>query len=124
MTAPIETLIAGQWRHASGPEYTTEYPHDGSTVASLHAATAADVDEAVQAAEVARHRSNWAGLKRHERAGILHRIATASVNAAKSLPNCSAWTMASPSRKPALWLPARRVRFSFLPRPAKPGKTR
>ena len=76
MTAPIETLIAGQWRHASGPEYTTEYPHDGSTVASLHAATAADVDEAVQAAEVARHRSNWAGLKRHERAGILHRIAT------------------------------------------------
>ena len=76
MTAPIETLIAGQWRHASGPKYTTEYPHDGSTVASLHAATAADVDEAVQAAEVARHRSNWAGLKRHERAGILHRIAT------------------------------------------------
>ena len=75
MTAPIPTLIAGQWRHASGPEYATEYPHDGSTVASLHAATAADVDEAVQAAEVARHRPNWAGLKRHERAGILHRIA-------------------------------------------------
>lgn len=75
MTEPIQTLIAGQWRHASGPEYTTEYPHDGSTVASLHAATVADVDEAVQAAEVARHRPNWAGLKRHERAGILHRIA-------------------------------------------------
>lgn len=75
MTEPIQTLIAGQWRHASGPQYTTEYPHDGSTVASLHAATAADVDEAVQAAEVARHRPSWAGLKRHERAGILHRIA-------------------------------------------------
>jgi betaine-aldehyde dehydrogenase len=59
-----------------GPRVHHRVPHDGSTVASLHAATAADVDEAVQAAEVARHRSNWAGLKRHERAGILHRIAT------------------------------------------------
>ena len=50
MTDHLQTLIAGQWRDASGPRYTTEYPHDCSTVASLHAATAADVDEAVQAA--------------------------------------------------------------------------
>ncbi len=75
MTEKLKTLLAGQWRDASGPEYATEYPHDGSTVATLHAATAADVDEAVQAAEKARKLPSWAGLKRHERAAILHRIA-------------------------------------------------
>ncbi|MBA2964960.1 MULTISPECIES: aldehyde dehydrogenase [Ramlibacter] len=75
MTEQLQTLIAGRWRDASGPQYATEYPHDGSTVATLHAATAADVDEAVQAAEQARRQRSWAGLKRHERAAILHRIA-------------------------------------------------
>ena len=75
MTEKIQTLIAGHWRDASGPAYTTEYPHDASTVATLHAANAADVDEAVQAAEVARLKPDWAGLKPHERAAILHRIA-------------------------------------------------
>ena len=47
----IQTQIAGQWRDASGPAYTTEYPADGSIVATLHGATAQDVDEAVQTAE-------------------------------------------------------------------------
>ncbi len=75
MTEPLQSFFAGRWRNASGPEYTTEYPHDGSTVARLHAATEADVDEAVQAAERARRQPAWAGLKRHERAAILHRMA-------------------------------------------------
>jgi betaine-aldehyde dehydrogenase len=75
MTEHVQTLLAGQWRNASGPQYTTEYPFDGSAVATLNAATVADVDEAVQAAEAARHKPNWAGLKPHERAAILHRIA-------------------------------------------------
>ena len=75
MTDKLQTLIAGEWRNASGPEYTTEYPHDGSTVASLHAATAGDVDAAVQAAERARLLPAWANLKHHERAGMLYRIA-------------------------------------------------
>ncbi len=76
MTTHLQTLIAGHWRDASGPEFSTEYPHDGSTVATLHAATVSDVDEAVQAAEAARLHPSWAGLKRHERAGMLHRIAS------------------------------------------------
>jgi betaine-aldehyde dehydrogenase len=75
MTDHLQSFIAGHWRHASGPEYTTEYPADGSTVAKLNAATVDDVDQAVQAAERARHLPSWANLKRHERAGILHRIA-------------------------------------------------
>ena len=75
MTEHLKTLIAGQWRDASGPQYTTEYPADASAVATLHAATVADVDEAVQAAQAARLKPNWAGLKVNERAAILHRIA-------------------------------------------------
>ncbi len=75
MTEHLKTLIAGQWRDASGPQYTTEYPADGSAVATLHAATVGDVDEAVQAAQAARLRPNWAALKVNERAAILHRIA-------------------------------------------------
>ena len=76
MTTQLQSFIAGQWRHASGPMYATEYPHDGSIVAELHAATAQDVDEAVHAAEKARLQPNWAKLKHHERAGILHRVAS------------------------------------------------
>lgn len=75
MTETIQTLLAGRWRDASGPSYSTRYPADGSAVATLHAATAQDVDEAVQAAELARRQPAWAGLKRHERAGMLYRIA-------------------------------------------------
>ena len=75
MSNTLQTLLGGQWRDASGPRYPTHYPHDGSAVASLHAATAADVDQAVQAAEQARKLPSWAGLKRHERAAILYRIA-------------------------------------------------
>ena len=60
MTEHLHSFIAGRWRDASGPRYSTEYPHDGSVVAELHAATAADVDEAVQAAERARLQPAWA----------------------------------------------------------------
>ncbi len=75
MTEQVKTLIAGQWRDASGPQYSTEYPFDASAVATLNAATVADVDEAVQAAQAARLKPGWAGLKVNERAAILHRIA-------------------------------------------------
>jgi acyl-CoA reductase-like NAD-dependent aldehyde dehydrogenase len=75
MTEQIQTLLAGRWRDASGPAYETEYPHDGSAVAQLHAATAGDVDEAVQVAEQARLQPAWARLMPHERASMLHRIA-------------------------------------------------
>ena len=60
MTEKIQTLLAGRWRDASGPAYATEYPHDGSVVAELHAATVGDVDEAVQTAEQARLQPAWA----------------------------------------------------------------
>ena len=75
MTARLQTLSGGRWRDGSGPLYSTEYPADGSVVAELRAASVADADEAVQAAEAARHRPSWAGLKPHQRALLLHRMA-------------------------------------------------
>jgi acyl-CoA reductase-like NAD-dependent aldehyde dehydrogenase len=77
-TRPIDTLqsfIAGRWRDGAGPLYTTEYPADGSVVAQLHACSTGDVDEAVQAAQAARLRPSWAGLKPHQRATLLHNVA-------------------------------------------------
>ena len=85
MTARLQTLIGGRWRDGSGPLYSTEYPADGSVVAELHAASVADADEAVQAAEAARHRPNWAGLKPHQRALLLHRMATGIRDRAEEL---------------------------------------
>jgi acyl-CoA reductase-like NAD-dependent aldehyde dehydrogenase len=75
VTPRLQTLIGGRWREGSGPLYSTEYPADGSVVAELHAASVADADEAVQTAEAARHRPSWAGLKPHQRALLLHRMA-------------------------------------------------
>ena len=85
MTARLQTLIGGRWRDGSGPLYGTEYPADGSVVAELHAASVADADEAVQAAEAARHRPSWAGLKPHQRALLLHRMAAGIRDRAEEL---------------------------------------
>ena len=71
----LQTYFAGRWRDASGPLYTTEYPATGQAVSSLHAATVSDVHEALQFAEMARNKSDWAGLLPHQRAAILHRMA-------------------------------------------------
>jgi len=75
MTEKVQTFYAGQWRDASGSEYCTEYPHDGSSVSRLHSATVDDVNEAVAVAETTRLRPSWAALKHHERAALLYRIA-------------------------------------------------
>ena len=83
----LQTLMAGQWCDASGPLYQTEYPFDGSTVATLHAATAQDVDRTVRAAEAARLQPSWANLLPHERAGILWRIAAGIRDRAEELAN-------------------------------------
>ena len=85
MTPRLQTLIGGRWRDGSGPQYSTEYPADGSVVAELHAASVADADEAVQAAEAARHRPSWAGLKPHQRALLLHRMAAGIRDRAEEL---------------------------------------
>ncbi|MFM7331753.1 MAG: aldehyde dehydrogenase [Brachymonas sp.] len=71
----LQTYFAGQWRDASGPLYSTEYPATGETVAQLHSANRDDVDHAVRFAQAAHQQPSWAKLLPHQRAAILHKIA-------------------------------------------------
>ena len=66
--------VGGEWRRGGGEVYASIYPADGSVTAELAAASLADVDEAIEAADRAWRRPDWAGLKPHERAGVLYRI--------------------------------------------------
>ena len=72
-TLPI--CIAGQWRLGGGDRYATLYPATGEPVAYLHAASVADVDEAIAGADHAFRTSGWAQKKPHERAAVLYRVA-------------------------------------------------
>lgn len=44
-----EIYVAGRWRQGSGPLISSVNPATGEVFATLHGATAADVDEAVNA---------------------------------------------------------------------------
>ena len=71
----LPLFIAGERRLGRGDEGTTHYPATGEAVARLRAASAADVDEAIAAADHAFRTSGWAQKKPHERAAVLHRVA-------------------------------------------------
>ncbi|WP_187697618.1 aldehyde dehydrogenase [Herbaspirillum aquaticum] len=72
-TLPI--CIAGQWRLGGGERYATLYPATGEPVAYLHAASVADVEEAIAGADHAFRTSGWAQKNPHERAAVLYRVA-------------------------------------------------
>ena len=72
MVMPI--LVAGEWRRGRGDVYASRYPADDTVNAELAAASVADVEEAIDAADAARRRPDWADLKPHERAAILYRV--------------------------------------------------
>ncbi|ALU88516.1 NAD-dependent dehydrogenase protein [Herbaspirillum rubrisubalbicans M1] len=71
----LPICIAGQWRLGSGEPYATHYPATGEVVATLHAASVADVEEAIAGADLAFRSSGWAHKKAHERAAVLYRVA-------------------------------------------------
>ena len=71
----LPICIAGQWRAGGGAEYATCYPATGEVVARLNAASADDVEEAIQGAQKAFETSGWPQRKPHERAAVLYRIA-------------------------------------------------
>ena len=73
MLSPI--LVAGEWRRGRGDVYATRYPADDTVNAELAAASVADVEDGIEAADAARRRPEWSALKPHERAAILSRIA-------------------------------------------------
>jgi len=77
MTTPdtLDICIAGRWQQGRGQRYDTCYPATGEVVASLNAASEADVEDAIQGAQAAFETSGWAQRRPHERAQVLYRIA-------------------------------------------------
>ncbi|MCB1397710.1 MAG: aldehyde dehydrogenase [Rhodobacter sp.] len=67
--------LAGDWVAGQGDEITSYFPHDGSVNRVLCGASAAQVDQAIARAKAAQADPAWRGMKPHERARILYRIA-------------------------------------------------
>ncbi|WP_044568755.1 aldehyde dehydrogenase [Arthrobacter sp. M2012083] len=77
-----EIFVGGVWTRASGTLIESVNPANSEVFATLHGATAADVDAAVAAGLKAVEESGWAKKLPHERAAVLHRISSAiEVNA-------------------------------------------
>ncbi|GAB7526375.1 aldehyde dehydrogenase [Paraburkholderia sp. 2C] len=70
-----DIFIGGEWRRGRGVPYRSLYPADGSLNAEISTADADDARAAVEAADAAWRRADWSGLKPHQRAAILYRIA-------------------------------------------------
>ncbi|WP_186202580.1 aldehyde dehydrogenase [Burkholderia gladioli] len=70
-----EILIGGEWRPGRGAATASLYPADGSLNREIAMADAQDARDALEAADAAWRRGDWAGLKPHQRAAVLHRIA-------------------------------------------------
>ena len=70
-----DILIGGEWRQGRGARYQSVYPADQSINAEISTANADDVRDAIEAADAAWRQANWAGLKPHQRASVLYRIA-------------------------------------------------
>ncbi len=69
----LQICAEGIFRDGNGEEVATTYPADGSTVSTLRAANAADVDSAVRFAHAAQ--PVWGALLPHQRATVLYKIA-------------------------------------------------
>lgn len=72
---PLPIYIGGEWQLGSGPLYQSLYPATGEIVATLHAATAEDVEKAIEMAQEAFENSGWAQRLPHERATVLYKTA-------------------------------------------------
>lgn len=75
LSSPHRPFIAGEWREATGTrDILVENPARAETIATLRAASTADLDDAVAAA---RHslEYGWGRLHGSERARIMHRFA-------------------------------------------------
>jgi acyl-CoA reductase-like NAD-dependent aldehyde dehydrogenase len=67
-------LINNQWIEGDGEPFITTNPADGTEIATIGAASTADVNSAVMAARGALEDPAWRGLKFHERARLLYRV--------------------------------------------------
>ena len=70
-----QIFIAGHWRRGRGAAITSDFAAEGIDNTTITGASAADVDEAIDKAHAAQTDPAWNGLKPHERATYLYRIA-------------------------------------------------
>src|SRR5471032_95244 len=70
-----DIFIGGEWRQGRGNPYKSLYPADQSVNMEISTANADDARDAVEAADIAWRKADWSGLKPHQRALILYRIA-------------------------------------------------
>ncbi|GAA2309134.1 aldehyde dehydrogenase [Streptomyces kunmingensis] len=80
-----EILVAGRWRRGGGEPFDTVDPATGEVLATVHAASAEEVDEAALAAARAAVDPAWRDLLPHQRARLLYRIAELTEEAADEL---------------------------------------
>lgn len=78
-------LIDNEWVTGSGSPFASINPADGSVLASVAGAAAADVDAAVAAARRAIVAPAWRGLKPYERATLLYRMSELMTSQMESL---------------------------------------
>ncbi|WP_075182275.1 aldehyde dehydrogenase [Pantoea sp. 1.19] len=71
-TVPI--FVGGVWREGRGPRMESRFPADGSLNTVMRAASAEDVEAAVQAAEQAWRDPAWRQRLPHQRAALLLRV--------------------------------------------------
>ena len=94
---PTEILIDGRWRHTAAT-LPVEDPSTGETFAEIGRGTAADVDEAVAAAEAARNGA-WGRLTATERGRILTRIGQAVLDRAEELAHLESRDVGKPLKQ-------------------------
>ncbi|GAA4089176.1 aldehyde dehydrogenase [Actinomadura miaoliensis] len=84
-TYPDEVLVGGRPRRGAGETLVTRDPATGAELARLHAASPADVDDAVRAGAAAAADPAWRDLLPHERARLLVRVADLIAERAEEL---------------------------------------
>ena len=70
-----DIFIGGEWRRGRAATFASIYPADQSVNMEISTASAEDAKEAVEAADAAWRKPDWSGLKPHQRALVLYRIA-------------------------------------------------
>ena len=99
---PIKLFIGGQWVAAkAGGTLETIDPGNGTALARVSAAEAADVDDAVGAARHAFRHSSWATMLSNDRAVILHRLADLVDKHAATLAQIESLDVGKPLAQPS-----------------------
>lgn len=71
----LTIFIGGRWQHGGGHLMQSLFPADGSVNAELHAASLADLEQAIASGERAWRAPEWRHSLPHQRANILHKVA-------------------------------------------------